>query len=75
MPALDSEDYELQLPFGPPPVLPDVQKQLKEYLLCPDRLPIHDYEHAQQFWPRESNPKSLYHCDVSSSETVLKVLR
>nr|CAD7576251.1 unnamed protein product [Timema californicum] len=72
MPALDSEDYELQLPFGPPPVLPDVQKQLKEYLLCPDRLPIHDYEHAQQFWPRESNPRSLYHCDVSSSETVLK---
>nr|CAD7426745.1 unnamed protein product [Timema monikensis] len=72
MPSLDSEDYELQLPFGPPPVLPDVQKQLKEYLLCPDRLPIHDYEHAQQFWPRESNPRSLYHCDVSSSETVLK---
>ncbi|CAG2063767.1 unnamed protein product, partial [Timema podura] len=72
MPSLDSEDYDLQLPFGPPPVLPDVQKQLKEYLLCPDRLPIHDYEHAQQFWPRESNPRSLYHCDVSSSETVLK---
>ncbi|KAJ4448311.1 hypothetical protein ANN_10326, partial [Periplaneta americana] len=65
----------LQLPFGPPPVLPDVEKQLKEYLLCPDRLPIHDYEQAQKYWPRERNPCSLYHFDVAPLGTTLKVDR
>ncbi|XP_047115180.1 helicase SKI2W [Schistocerca piceifrons] len=66
---------EVSLPFGPPPVLPDVTKQLQEYLLCPDRLPIHDYRNAQDFWPRVSNPRSLYHYDLSPIGTTLKVER
>ncbi|XP_069681721.1 superkiller complex protein 2 [Periplaneta americana] len=75
MPEKDEFEYEVQLPFGPPPVLPDVEKQLKEYLLCPDRLPIHDYEQAQKYWPRERNPCSLYHFDVAPLGTTLKVDR
>lgn len=66
---------EVSLPFGPPPVLPDVTKQLQDYLLCPDRLPIHDYRNAQDFWPRVSNPRSLYHYDLSPIGTTLKVER
>jgi hypothetical protein len=62
----------LQLNFGPPPVLPDVEKQLKEYL-CPDSLPIHDYKVAQKYWSREPNPRSLYHFDVAPLGTTLKV--
>ncbi|XP_063216378.1 superkiller complex protein 2 isoform X3 [Bacillus rossius redtenbacheri] len=62
----------MKLPFGPPPVLPDVQKQLKEYLVRPDRLPIHDYERAQQFWPRQTDPSSLYNYDVTPAGSVLK---
>jgi len=64
-----------KLPFDPPPVLPDVSKQLKEYLLCPERLPIHNYEKAQQFWPREPNSNSLYFSEMLPPPTTLKVVR
>jgi len=67
------EDREL--PFGPPPVLPDVTKQLKEYLLNPERLPIHDYEKAQAFWPRDPNPYALYYAELCPPPTTLKVIR
>jgi len=66
-------NFYLQLPFGPPPVLPDVEKQLQEYLLCPEHLPIHDYKKAQKYWPREPNPASLYHFDFAPLGTTLKV--
>ncbi|KAG8312794.1 hypothetical protein J6590_015978 [Homalodisca vitripennis] len=61
--------------FGPPPVLPDVTKQLKEYLLCPERLPIHNYEKAQQFWPRKPNLQSLFFSELLPPPTTLKVIR
>ncbi|KAF4525429.1 hypothetical protein B566_EDAN004172 [Ephemera danica] len=68
-------DYELKLPFGLPPVLPDVEKQLKEYIICPDRLPIHDYKESQLSWPRIPDPASLYHVELCPPSTTLKVER
>ncbi|KAK7870957.1 hypothetical protein R5R35_012172 [Gryllus longicercus] len=75
MPTDGENEVSVQLPYGPPPVLPDIEKQLKEYLLCPERLPIHNYEQAQQFWPRVPNPDSLFFCELSPLGTTLKVDR
>lgn len=55
--------------------MPDVEKQLREYILCPENLPIHDYESAQQHWPRTPNPSSLYNYELSPVGTILKVDR
>ncbi|KAG8232460.1 hypothetical protein J437_LFUL012106, partial [Ladona fulva] len=68
-------EYEIQLPFGPPPVLPDVKKELQEYLLNPDKLPIHDFQLSQRFWKRNPNPSSLYDVDLSPLGTTIKVER
>lgn len=63
------------MPFGSPPILPDIKDQLKEYLLHPDRLPIHDYERCQQFWPREPDINDLFFFENSPLATTLKVSR
>lgn len=55
--------------------MPDVEKQLKEYILNPESLPIHDYEGAQQHWARTPNPSALYHYELSAAGTTLKVDR
>ncbi|XP_054261713.1 SKI2 subunit of superkiller complex protein [Macrosteles quadrilineatus] len=65
----------IELPFGPPPVLPDVTKQLEDYLLNPERLPIHDYKESQVFWPRKPNPSALYFAELCPPATTLKVIR
>ncbi|KAJ1528402.1 hypothetical protein ONE63_006817 [Megalurothrips usitatus] len=65
----------LQLPFGPPPVLPVVEKQLKEFILCPENLPIHDYRFVQQHWDRKPNPHTLYNVESAPLGTTLKVSR
>uniref|UniRef100_A0A1B6CVG1 Helicase ATP-binding domain-containing protein n=1 Tax=Clastoptera arizonana TaxID=38151 RepID=A0A1B6CVG1_9HEMI len=64
-----------ELPCGPPPVLPDVRIQLKEYIQCPERLPIHDFKKSQRFWPRSPNINSLFYCELSPPATTLKVSR
>lgn len=56
-----------------PPILPDIEEQLRDYLICVENLPIHQYERNQQFWPREPNPSSLFHYDNSPLSTTLKV--
>ncbi|KAK6638723.1 hypothetical protein RUM43_006990 [Polyplax serrata] len=68
-------DLKVELPFGAPPILPDVQKQLQEYILCPERLPIHNYETSQQHWDVAPNPSELYHSDLSQMSTTLKTYR
>lgn len=65
---------EVEFPFTPPPVLPHVSKQLEEYLK-PDQLPIHSYERAQRFWPRQPTPSSLYFSELSEAPTTLQVIR
>ncbi|RZB54411.1 helicase SKI2W, partial [Asbolus verrucosus] len=59
----------------PPPILPDITEELKNYLICPERLPIHRYERNQEFWPREPNLKELLHFEGSPLSTTLKVQR
>ncbi|KAJ8934480.1 hypothetical protein NQ314_013355 [Rhamnusium bicolor] len=59
----------------PPPILPDIENELKNYLLCPENLPIHRYERNQEFWPRKPNPKELLYFEGSPLCTALKVQR
>ncbi|KAK5649054.1 hypothetical protein RI129_003946 [Pyrocoelia pectoralis] len=59
----------------PPPILPDIEEELLEYLTKPERLPIHDYERNQEFWPRKPDPTKLFHYDFSPLSTTLKVQR
>ncbi|GLV43338.1 twister [Carabus blaptoides fortunei] len=58
-----------------PPILPNVQDILKEYLICPDRLPIHEYERNQEYWPREPDIPTLFDFDRVPCGTTLKVQR
>ncbi|XP_078687037.1 superkiller complex protein 2-like [Branchiostoma floridae x Branchiostoma belcheri] len=63
------------LPHGLPPVLQDLQAQLKGYLQRPEDLPIHDFQKAQKFWPRERDPESLYSAELCPVQTTLQVDR
>ncbi|XP_063918605.1 superkiller complex protein 2 [Zophobas morio] len=58
-----------------PPILPDVTEVLKDYVICPERLPIHRYERNQEFWPRKPNLKDLLHYEGFPLCTTLKVQR
>ncbi|XP_025832700.1 helicase SKI2W-like [Agrilus planipennis] len=59
----------------PPPILLDVEKELEEYLINPERLSIHEYERNQEHWPREIDVSSLFVYDISPLSTTLKVQR
>jgi antiviral helicase SKI2 len=61
--------------IDPPPILPDITEELRNYLVCPERLPIHRYERNQEFWPREPNLKDLLYFEGSPLSTTLKVQR
>jgi len=37
---------EIHLPFGLPPIFPDLSEQLESYLTQPERFPIHNSEDA-----------------------------
>ncbi|KAI8491590.1 Helicase SKI2W [Branchiostoma belcheri] len=63
------------LPHGLPPVLQDLQAQLRGYLQHPEDLPIHDFQKAQKFWPRERDPESLYSAELCPVQTTLQVDR
>lgn len=56
-----------------PPILPEVEDDLKQYLICPERLPIHQYERNQEYWPRKPNIIRLFNYVNSSLSTTLKV--
>lgn len=56
-----------------PPILPTIEEDLKQYLLCPENLPIHRYERNQQFWPREPKPLELLDFEASPLYSSLKV--
>ena len=40
--------FSFQLPFGLPQVLPNWKKDLEEYVVHPEKLPIHDYRKCQK---------------------------
>lgn len=57
-----------------PPVLPSLDNELRKYLLCPENLPIHQYERNQKFWSRDPNPKELLYFEGSPLTTTLQVI-
>lgn len=63
------------MPFGPPPILPDIKSELKEYIVYPEKLPIHQLDRVQQYWDREPNISSLLHVDLAPAGTTLKYER
>lgn len=52
--------------------MPDIKTELKEYIECPERLPIHQLDHAQCYWPREPDVCSLLEFDLAPLSTTLK---
>ncbi|XP_057669557.1 SKI2 subunit of superkiller complex protein isoform X1 [Diorhabda carinulata] len=58
-----------------PPILPSIDNELKKYLLCPENLPIHQYEKNQKFWPRQPKPEKLLYFEGSPLTTTLQVRR
>ncbi|XP_015116157.1 helicase SKI2W [Diachasma alloeum] len=67
-----ASEAPLELPFGPPPILSDIRDELKEYIECPERLPIHQVENVQLYWPREPQILALLEFDLSPVGTTLK---
>ncbi|XP_030766444.1 helicase SKI2W isoform X2 [Sitophilus oryzae] len=61
--------------FEPPPILPIIEDELQKYLLCPESLPIHEYERSQQIWLRNSIPEELIKYELSPVSTTLRVQR
>lgn len=65
----------MDLPFGAPPILPDLKLHVQNYLENPQLLPIHDLEVVQQFWKPEFNPQQLCNADIAPTPTTLLVDR
>lgn len=60
-------------PLDLPPIFPNIQNLLTDYLVCLERLPIHEYERNQEFWSREPQIDQLLDYDVTPCSTTLKV--
>lgn len=56
------------------PILPDIGEELRNYIICPDNLPIHQYENNQEFWPRTSNVEDLLSYESFALSTTLEVI-
>ncbi|KAG7202632.1 hypothetical protein KM043_009812 [Ampulex compressa] len=71
---MDEDNFEtdLMLPFGPPPIWPDIKSELKEYIECPENLPIHQVDNTQAYWPWEPNVLELLDYDLAPSGTTLR---
>lgn len=60
------------MPFGPPPILSDIKTELKEYIVYPERLPIHQLNKVQQYWERDLQVLSLLEADLAPIGTTLR---
>ncbi|OXU24095.1 hypothetical protein TSAR_004469 [Trichomalopsis sarcophagae] len=70
----EEKDY-LELPFGPPPILPDIRTELKEYIVNPEKLAIHQVDKVQQYWERKPKILSLLEANLTPLGTTLKYER
>ncbi|VVD00855.1 unnamed protein product [Leptidea sinapis] len=61
----------------PPPIFDDLNEAVKEYLLKPERLSIHQWERSQNHWHRIPDIDSLFQIneDGLSLDTTLDVVR
>lgn len=62
----------LQMEVTPPPVLPNIEKQLVSFIECPENLPIHQVDHTQCYWPREPNVEHLLKFETAPIGSKLK---
>ncbi|XP_033217646.1 helicase SKI2W isoform X2 [Belonocnema kinseyi] len=72
---IDLKGYQLFMLFGPPPILPDIKAELKKYVECPDKLPIHQLENIQCYWPRELDNVAILNYNLASVGHSLKFKR
>ncbi|XP_024882516.1 helicase SKI2W-like [Temnothorax curvispinosus] len=56
----------------PPPIWPDIKSELREYIECPERLPIHQLDSTQRYWPRRADVLSLLEFDLAPVSTTLR---
>lgn len=49
--------------FQPPPIFDDLNEHVKDYLLKPERLSIHQWERSQNHWHRTPDIDSLFRID------------
>ncbi|XP_070172313.1 superkiller complex protein 2 isoform X2 [Polyergus mexicanus] len=61
-----------ELYVDPPPIWPDIKLELRDYIECPERLPIHQLDSAQCYWSRKPNVCSLLEFDLAPIDTTLK---
>ena len=66
---------KMDLPFGPPPILPDLRVKIQNYLENPQLLPIHDLEIVQQYWKHEISPLQLCSAEIAPTPTTLRLDR
>lgn len=63
------------LPFGLPQILPSWKKDLEEYVIHPEKLPIHDYRKYQKYWPREKCSDNLFELNITPLQSTIVVER
>jgi len=63
------------LPIGLPPVLPELRHELEEFLTTPEDIPVHAFQQAQRFWPRERNPDNLFEAGETANPFEMKFNR
>ncbi|XP_045502663.1 helicase SKI2W [Colias croceus] len=74
MPVDTEEEYSF---IKPPPIFDDLNERVKEYLLKPERLSIHQWERSQNHWHRTPDIDSLFKIDEDDIglDTTLEVVR
>ncbi|XP_043494630.1 helicase SKI2W [Polistes fuscatus] len=55
-----------------PPIWPNINTILNEYVECSEQLPIHQIDFAQCYWPRKPDVFSLLNYELSPHGTTLK---
>jgi len=63
------------LPVGLPPVLPDINHELDQFLRSPEELDIYNSEHSCTCLPREASIEACYSIGVTPLQTALVVDR
>jgi len=63
------------LPVHLPPLFPDIEDELEEFLLHPESLHIHSYYRTQKFWDRERDPEQLLKHETTQSKYCLQTER
>ncbi|XP_066597704.1 superkiller complex protein 2 [Prorops nasuta] len=70
--TVEEDDSCAQFVLTKPPILPTIENDLRQYLECPERLPIHQIDRCQVYWPRQLNIPGLLSFDLAPCSTTLK---